>query len=124
MSNFPWESGVPRQTATEETPDDEQPQPAPAKPAALAVSADEFAALEERIRRTVDLVKQERQLRAAAEARVVELEARVSQVETEAQAQALSTQQLESELRALRAERDQVRQRVDRLLTQLDALEL
>ena len=33
-------------------------------------------------------------------------------------------EQLQSELSALRAERDQVRQRVERLLEQLDALEL
>ena len=124
MSNFPWESGVSRQTAADEAPDGEQPQQSPAEPAALAVSADEFAALEERIRRAVELVKQERLLRVAAEARVTGLEARVSQVETEAQAQTLSTQQLENDLRALRSERDQVRQRVDRLLKQLDALEL
>ena len=44
--------------------------------------------------------------------------------ETESQAQTLSAQHVENDLRALRAERDQVRQRVDRLLTQLDALEL
>ena len=124
MSNFPWESGVPRQTAAEEAPDDEQPQQALVEPAALAVSADEFAALEERIRRAVELVKQERLLRVAAEARLAELEERVLRAETESQAQTLSAQHVENDLRALRAERDQVRQRVDRLLTQLDALEL
>ena len=124
MSNFPWESGVSRQTAADEAPDGEQPQQSPAEPAALAVSADEFAALEERIRRAVDLVKQERLLRVAAEARLAEIEERVSRAETESQAQTLAAQQHENELRALRAERDQVRQRVDRLLTQLDALEL
>jgi uncharacterized coiled-coil DUF342 family protein len=32
--------------------------------------------------------------------------------------------QLQNEINALRAERDQVRQRVERLLAQLDALEL
>ena len=34
-----------------------------AEPGALAVSVDDFAALEERIRRAVDLVKRERQAR-------------------------------------------------------------
>ena len=33
-------------------------------------------------------------------------------------------EQLQNEINALRAEREQVRQRVERLLTQLDALEL
>ena len=39
-------------------------------------------------------------------------------------AQTPLVEQLQSEMNALRAERDQVRQRVERLLKQLDALEL
>jgi len=96
----------------------EQPQAAPAEPAgALAVSADEFAALEERIRRAVELVKRERQARAVAEERTAKAEEKLH-------AQSPLVEQLHSELHALRAERDQVRQRVERLLAQLDALEL
>jgi chromosome segregation ATPase len=91
---------------------------------ALAVSADDFAALEERIRRAVDLVKKERQARAEAEARTTELESRLTQAEALVLAQTPVVEQLESELGALRAERDQVRQRVERLLKQLDTLEL
>src|SRR5208282_1695143 len=56
----------------------EQPQAAPAEPAgALAVSADEFAALEERIRRAVELVKRERQARVVAEERATKAEAQL-----------------------------------------------
>ncbi len=116
----------------------EQPQAAREEPAALALSADDFSALEERVRRAVDVVKRERQARMAAEARAAELEARVTQAETrqadfaaraslaEAQLQTQSpvVEQLQSELTALRTERDQVRQRVERLLKQLDVLEL
>ncbi len=116
----------------------EQPQAAREEPAALALSADDFSALEERVRRAVDVVKRERQARMAAEARAAELEARVTQAETrqadfaaraslaEAQLQTQSpvVEQLRSELTALRTERDQVRQRVERLLKQLDMLEL
>jgi Tfp pilus assembly protein PilO len=40
------------------------------------------------------------------------------------QAQSPVVEQLQNELNALRAERDQVRQRVERLLKQLDTLEL
>ena len=90
------------------------------------------------MRRAVDVVKRERQARMAAEARAAELEARVTQAETRqadfearatlAEAQLLTqspvVDQLQSELTALRAERDQVRQRVERLLKQLDMLEL
>jgi len=95
----------------------EQKKSAPAEPAALAVSVDEFAALEERIRRAVELVKRERQARAAAEERASIAEAQLF-------AQSPVIEQLKSELNALRTERDHVRQRVERLLAQLDALEM
>jgi hypothetical protein len=84
---------------------------------ALTVSVDDFAALEERIRRTVELVKNERQARAMAEERATTAEAQVRM-------QMPLLDQVQNELNAMRAERDQVRQRVERLLTQLDALEL
>ena len=84
---------------------------------ALAVSAADFSALEERILRAVELVKRERSGRAAAEDRATKAEAQV-------QEQTATADQLHKELDALRAERDHVRQRVERLLTQLDAIEL
>jgi hypothetical protein len=87
------------------------------EPAALALSADDFAALEERIVRAVDLVKRERLARAAAEERAAKAEAQLGE-------QAPVVTELKQEIRSLRAERDQVRQRVERLLKQLDALEL
>jgi len=120
MSESLWETEAALQTER-----NQQPQNAPAEePAALAVSADDFAALEERIRRAVELVKQERQAHAAAEARAAQLEAIAAQAESHAKAQSHTVEQLEGELRALRGERDQVRQRVERLLKQLDSLEL
>lgn len=119
MSENFWESDAAVEAASQD-----QPQQAHVEPAALAVSVDDFAALEERIRRAVDLVKRERQARAAAEARTAELEARVTEAEGLVQAQSSTAEQLQSELTALRAERDQVRQRVERLLKQLDTLEL
>lgn len=98
---------------------------------ALAVSVDDFSALEDRVRRAVDVVRKERHARMAAEARAVELEsravefeARAAQAEAQAQTQSPLLERLQSELNALRAERDQVRERVERLLKQLDALEL
>ena len=84
---------------------------------ALTVSADDFSALEERIHRTVELIRREREAKAAAEERAASAEA-------ELRAQAPQMEHLQSEIHALRAERDQVRQRVERLLAQLDALEL
>jgi hypothetical protein len=84
---------------------------------ALAVSADDFSALEERIVRTVELVKQERFARAAEEDRAGKAEAQLREEKD-------VTEQLHKELDALRTEREHVRKRVERLLTQLDAIEL
>jgi hypothetical protein len=83
----------------------------------IALSADDFSALEERILRAVNLVKRERQVRAEAEERAAKAEAQLHE-------QFPLIENLQKELSALRGERDHVRQRVDRLLAQLDALEL
>lgn len=84
---------------------------------ALPLTVDDFAALEERVVRAVSLVRRERQARTEAEIRVKELEAQVLE-------QLPLVEQLQSEVDSLRKEREQVRQRVERLLNQLDALEL
>jgi uncharacterized coiled-coil protein SlyX len=81
------------------------------------LTSDDFAALEERVLRAVGLVRRERHARAAAEARVADLEAKL-------QAPNPIIESLEQEVESLRAEREQVRLRVERLLGQLDALEL
>jgi hypothetical protein len=82
----------------------------------LTVSADEFSALEERVLRAVNLVKRERLARAAAEERATHAESRLAE-EIEA------AKKLSSEIDSLRAERETVRHRVEKLLAQLDALE-
>jgi septal ring factor EnvC (AmiA/AmiB activator) len=117
MSQTFWETeGVDdQQTAFDPQPEaqlEAQPEHTP-----VTVSADDFSALEERIVRAVELVKRERQLRAVAEERAAKAEAQLGE-------QSPQVDQLKQEIRALRAERDQVRQRVERLLSQLDALEL
>jgi septal ring factor EnvC (AmiA/AmiB activator) len=83
----------------------------------LALSSSDFSALEERVARTVQLVKSERQARAAAEQRAESLQAQFGEQQT-------IVKNLQEEIRALSTERDQVRQRVERLLSQLDALEV
>jgi chromosome segregation ATPase len=80
-----------------------------------AVGADDFAALEQRILRAVDLLKAERSARIAAEDKAVELQQRLD-------AQASETQEVASEIEAYKSERDLVRTRIDRLLRQLDEL--
>jgi hypothetical protein len=108
MSQTFWEPEV-----AEENKSKEQS----AEPAALSLSAADFSGLEDRIVRAVELVKRERQARTVAEERAVKAEAELGE-------QGSVMEQLRQEIRTLRAERDQVRQRVERLLSQLDALEL
>jgi hypothetical protein len=94
----------------------QQPEPQ-AEPAVLSLSAIDFSGLEERILRTVNLVKRERQASVVAEDRAARAEAHIEE-------QAHHIAHLQSEIQNLYAERDHVRQRVERLLVQLDALEL
>jgi len=77
----------------------------------------DFSALEERVLRTVEVVRRERHARAAAEERAARAESQLHE-------QVPIVEQLEKEVSLLRAERDHVRERVERLLAQLDALEL
>jgi len=84
---------------------------APAEPTA----ADDFAALEQRILRAVDLLKAERGARAAAEARVAELQQSLEE-------QGNEILRVGAEIEALRSEREIVRGRIERLLRQLDEL--
>jgi FtsZ-binding cell division protein ZapB len=143
MSHFSWETEVIDQMQGEPQPSPEsvqqahfEPEPElipepvpepvkethiepapPADPAALAMSVDDFSALEDRILRAVNLVKRERLARSEAEERAVKAEARVAE-------QMPQIEHLQTEVNTLRTERDHVRQRVERLLSQLDALEL
>jgi len=111
MSQSFWES----ETMVETQP--EQGQDQAASTTALALSVDDFAALEERVLRAVELVKKERQAHAEADERC-------ARFESELHEQKAHAEQWEKEVTTLRAERDHVRQRVERLLAQLDALEL
>jgi chromosome segregation ATPase len=124
MSESLWKSDV----MEEAMPDESKTEPSAeasaeeaseqaADSGAVTLSVDEFSALEERIQRTVNLVKFERQARATAEERVITLQ-------TQLREQAPLAEQLQKEISALREERAQVRQRVERILSQLDALEL
>jgi hypothetical protein len=126
MSQSFWETEAGEQAQAEvqtmpeqqtEQPHEEMTAEPVAGSGALAVSGDEFAALEERVQRAVNLVKRERQSRAAAEERAALAEAQLRE-------QGPLVEHLQNELNVLRAERDHVRQRVERLLGQLDALEL
>jgi len=111
MSESLWESSV------EEAHVDQQLVEEEPVPKTLSLSADDFSALEARIIRAVELVRKERLARADAEERA-------AKAESDLREQAPLVESLQKEVVGLRTERDYVRQRVERLLAQFDALEV
>ena len=116
MTESLWKSEAVEEAEPEQPKEDRATEPA-AETRSLTVSMDDFTAIEERILRAVNLVKWERQARASAEERASAAEAQLRE-------QAPLAESLQREVSSLRGERDQIRQRVERLLAQLDALEL
>ena len=83
--------------------------------AELPMAVDDFSALEERVMRAVELVKTERAARAEAE-QTAEL------FRKEAEDRTAEVQQLREQISGFEREREQVRQRVDKLLKQMDEI--
>jgi uncharacterized coiled-coil DUF342 family protein len=90
------------------------------------VSVDEFQALEQKVLRAVEIVKREREARAAAEAEVASLREQLAAQAKGAQGEIQAVQRekvaAESQIAALSQERDAVRQRVEKMLQQMDEL--
>ncbi|MGA7523866.1 MAG: hypothetical protein WBW84_15550 [Acidobacteriaceae bacterium] len=80
-----------------------------------STTVDDFNALEERVVRAVEVVKTERAARAQAEQTIEKL-----RHEAEEQGTALTLAR--EQLRTLEREREQVKQRVERLLKQIDEI--
>jgi septal ring factor EnvC (AmiA/AmiB activator) len=79
------------------------------------VVVDDFVALEERVLRAIELVKSERAARSEAEQRA-------SRLQSELEAQNIQLEQTQEQVRTLERDREQVRQRVEKLLKQLDEI--
>ena len=79
------------------------------------ITADEFQALEQKVLRAVEIVKKEREARAAAEAEIASLREELA-------AHKQNARVVETELTTLTKERDQVRVRVEKMLQQIDEL--
>ena len=79
------------------------------------VIEEDFASLEQRILRAVELLKSERAARAAAEGKVADLHQSL-------EAQTAELLRAEAEIESFRNERDLVRARIERLLGQLDEI--
>jgi len=83
--------------------------------AELPIAVDDFSALEERVVRAVELVKRERAARVEAEQNAARLQELMN-------AQGALLEQAKEQMRTLEREREQVRQRVERLLKQIDEI--
>ncbi|HSY72155.1 MAG TPA: hypothetical protein VK798_07915 [Alloacidobacterium sp.] len=81
----------------------------------LPIAADDFNALEQRVMRTVELLKKEREARATAEQNAATLQQLLDE-------QSAQLTQVQEQVRAFEQERETVRQRVERLLQQLDEI--
>ena len=79
------------------------------------VVVDDFVALEQRVLRAVELVKSERAARSEAEQRA-------GRLQSELEAQTVQLEQAQEQVRTLEQDREQVRQRVEKLLKQLDEI--
>lgn len=81
----------------------------------LPMNTDDFSALEERVMRAVEVVKRERAARTEAEQNATRLQSQLD-------AQSSQLEQAKEQLRTLEREREHVRQRVERLLKQIDEI--
>ena len=79
------------------------------------VPADDFHALEEKIYRTIELLKEAREAKAAAERTAARLREQLGGRDDQ-------TQALRAEVVTLRKEREEVRTRIEKMLKQIDAL--
>ncbi len=85
------------------------------KEAELPLAVDDFNALEQRILRTVESLKKEREARAAAEQNANTLQQLLDE-------QSVELIKAQDRVKALEEEREAVRQRVERMLKQLDEI--
>jgi len=80
-----------------------------------AISVDEFQALEQKVLRAVEIVKQEREARAKAEAEIANLKEQL-------EFQTLVASEAQAAVNTLSKDRDAVKVRVEKMLQQMDEL--
>jgi len=88
----------------------------PASAVEVAPSTADFKSLEEKVLRTIELLKSAREARAVAERDAARLREQLNEREEEVET-------MRHELVALRREREEVRGRVEKMLEQIEALE-
>ena len=85
---------------------------------AATITADEFLALEQKVLRAVGIIKSEREARTAAETALAAAKAEIATL----QQQLAASGAVQAEVESLTRERDVVRQRVEKMLAQMDEL--
>jgi len=90
--------------------------------AGQSISADEFQALEQKVLRTVELIKAEREARETEHKARVAAETELAKLRAQMEAHGSRASVVEEELATLRSERAAVRERVEKMLKQLDEL--
>ncbi len=79
------------------------------------ITVDEFQALEQKVLRAVEIVRKEREARAAAEAEATALREQLAALTS-------ASNSAQTEITTLNQERNAVRQRVEKMLQQMDEL--
>ncbi len=82
------------------------------------ITADEFLALEQKVLRAVTMIRQEREARAAVEAELANAKNEINELH----AKLASAGAAQTEVDTLTREREAVRQRVEKMLAQMDEL--
>ena len=82
------------------------------------ITADEFLALEQKVLRAVTMIRQEREARAVAEAELAAAKVEISDLHAKLAAAGAA----QTEVEALTRDREAVRQRVEKMLAQMDEL--
>lgn len=89
---------------------------------ATTVNVDELQALEQKVLRAVEIIRKEREERAAAETKVEQLNLQVQSLQEQLELQQMETSDVQQQLDSLRGERESVRGRMEKLLEQLETL--
>ncbi len=86
------------------------------------ISVDEFQALEQKVLRAVEIVRREREARAAAEAEAAAAKAEAAALRAQLNELASASNTAQTQITTLNQERDAVRLRVEKMLQQMDEL--
>jgi uncharacterized coiled-coil DUF342 family protein len=89
---------------------------------APSISADEFQALEQKVLRAVEIVRREREARAAADAEAADLREQLAAVQQQLDTLIAASNSAQSQITTLNQERDAVRLRVEKMMAQIDEL--